>query len=799
MRIQVILFAFLVTTIFMIEQPDNSATIGYEDLKCLASVSRPDFLEFYPDCASLISKLPSVKYYEKQLQWWEICQISSRHDHLFSCQVNIDVFGSDASFRDKSWLCVLKDTLVCDGTSQCATDECHCEAEVAERISRYYFYCFDGSGCITSEKLCDGLQQCKDGSDECFCPETVEIFCPLPDTTSQNKICTSPELYWTRAETISSLNCTVDSVPDKPQDQGVVHNYFNYTYECIQDILHESSARKLTNTWNSAEKYTNVSLICKNNCSDEPGSGKEEMSYFCDHVAFNLKALAIHQNMNNLIFLCEENMFYSNGQTVPIENICDGRRDCKDGADEIGCPGRFYCSNNTWIDEEKKCDNVKDCANGLDECATCDLGYLSSSQFLIRSKIILLVTSVMGLSIVFLNLYEGRQCFLGQSASKKGEIDKILRLQIFVYDGLMGCYLCCVVLAAIVLRMRGDYCIIDREWRASEYCSALGVLFSFSSHGSLIVVAFVSILRCYNCAVLVVTDVRKKVVVIVSVVIFLINSAHSIVPMLPYAFVQDIFRTEIFFSNIEDNPFFSRNPVNVSHLDRMSQNKFKYEKDLDVYEALAVLKNVTSKPQMFDTMEVSYYGNTGLCVHNIFKAQSSYKTYKLTYLAALVILLTVVVVTYSMIVLNDRKNKAAVGQSNANGDQDNNSNALTIKVALMIGTQLVGWIPLIFTTIYFYYMDIISVPPLVFEMFALVVIPINSFLNPVFNSGLYKKVIGNDWLGFLRRWFEKTTTSSLDNNQIQGVEMLQVERLCEEATTAGLDNNQNQGVEMRSH
>ena len=65
----------------------------------------------------------------------------------------------------------------------------------------------------------------------------------------------------------------------------------------------------------------------------------------------------------------------------------------------------------------------------------------------------------------------------------------MLRLQIFFYDGLMRVYLCCVVLTAIVLRFKGDYCLIEQKWRGSGYCSALGVLFSFSCHGSLAIVA----------------------------------------------------------------------------------------------------------------------------------------------------------------------------------------------------------------------------------------------------------------------------------------------------------------------
>ena len=71
------------------------------------------------------------------------------------------------------------------------------------------------------------------------------------------------------------------------------------------------------------------------------------------------------------------------------------------------------------------------------------------------------------------------------------------------------------------------------------------------------------------------------------------------------------------------------------------------------------MRNVTSKPEIFDTMEIGYYGNTGLCVHNIFKTQNFYKLYKLVYCVVLILLLLIVVATYSKIGVEDRRTKLA--------------------------------------------------------------------------------------------------------------------------------------------
>ena len=157
--------------------------------------------------------------------------------------------------------------------------------------------------------------------------------------------------------------------------------------------------------------------------------------------------------------------------------------------------------------------------------------------------------------------------------------------------------------------------------------------------------------------------VHKRNVTVVCVIMTVINVVHSIYPLLPFAFVQDVFRAEIFFTKIDESPFFSKNPVNASLLHSIYESK--NQDNADIYKALAGIRNVSSKPQIFDTMEIGYYGNTGLCVHNIFKAQDSYKMYKLVYCIVMVVLLTIIVVTYLKIVRANRKSKALLAAAAA--------------------------------------------------------------------------------------------------------------------------------------
>ena len=97
-------------------------------------------------------------------------------------------------------------------------------------------------------------------------------------------------------------------------------------------------------------------------------------------------------------------------------------------------------------------------------------------------------------------------------------------------------------------------------------------------------------------------------------------------------------------------------------------------------------------------------------------------------------LLAVVSVSYIVIVVKHNKSSAI-----ANRNQDHQQNKdLLIKVFLMIGSQLISWVSLMITANYFFGADGNSAPEYVFEVFALFVMPINSLLNPIFYSDMYK-------------------------------------------------------------
>ena len=628
-----------------------------------------------------------------------------------------------------AWTCKLNSTNFCDGFSDCLTDECGCHGNQTD-----VFYCADGSGCITWDKICDDIQDCLDGSDECSCPGHV-VF-----STSGNKVkkvCMSEESYCHTKTYLQQMNMTPEILDDEIGCEAYNKHHEASKFSPLETCLFEAWDEGFMPYFRASAEA--VREYCSENCSHVAGFNDGWKTY-CDRIDVG--------SVTFFEFLCSKNDYR---EYYDISSICDGELDCSNHADEMGCPlsDRFYCNPNVsseWVGKDKLCDNIKDCANGTDECDTCEFEALSSSKFLIHSKIILAITSIMGILIVLLNVRQGYKCSRTASTSKNKAIDRMILLQIFFYDTLMGLYLCSIVVAGIVLNLKGDYCNLERKWRGSHFCAVLGVLFSFSSHGSLLAIAFISLTRFLTCQSLL-AEMSIKAVVIASVLVTLINLLHSVLPILPVSAVKDVFRTGLFFTNLKNNPFFNTNPVNMTRLADVYKEMLHREKN-DAYTMLKHLSNITSKTEIFDVTEISYYGNTGLCVHNIFKEQNTddqiYKIYKILYCVVILLMLTLVSTAYIKIVLKQRKSAEALNKNAADvgnaGGVDSKTTDLAVKVALMIGSQLACWIPFILVVMYFQFFTSKPASSTVFEVFALVLIPMNSFLNPVFYSGLYKKI-----------------------------------------------------------
>jgi len=143
--------------------------------------------------------------------------------------------------------------------------------------------------------------------------------------------------------------------------------------------------------------------------------------------------------------------------------------------------------------------------------------------------------------------------------------------------------------------------------------------------------------------------------------------------------------------------------------------------------------------------------------------QNIYQFYKVFYCISISTLLIVISAAYIVIVIKAKSSRRQVGPDN--NDNNDNTTQLALKVSLMIISQLVSWVSFMAAVIHFSWVSNSPPPAKTFEIFALVVIPINSLLNPIFYSGLYKRMTSLLW-----RVWEKLTYS-VDNVATNEIEL----------------------------
>ncbi|XP_061586431.1 very low-density lipoprotein receptor [Cololabis saira] len=263
---------------------------------------------------------------------------------------------------------------VCDGENDCkdGSDEEDCESGCTED----QFQCAHGKKCIAKDQVCDGVPQCQDHSDE-QCMKQSEGCDHLCDKTrclpasfvcdgerdcldgTDEDICDEEEIPSPSVAAPSAFLPIRCSLGSKLCKDGTDCVHYNYICDGEADCRDGSDEED-----------------CSSECENDQfqcAHGKKciERSQVCDGVPQcqdRSDELECSKRTDSCAHQCDDKR-----RCIPSSFLCDGERDCADGSDEATCADEecstsdFRCTSGQCVAATMHCDGHPDCWDRSDE------------------------------------------------------------------------------------------------------------------------------------------------------------------------------------------------------------------------------------------------------------------------------------------------------------------------------------------------------------------------------------------------------------------------------------------------
>ncbi|XP_052464691.1 low-density lipoprotein receptor-related protein 2 isoform X8 [Carassius gibelio] len=282
----------------------------------------------------------------------------------------------------------------CDGNRDCpdGSDEASCVHTCAKTDD---FLCKDRRKCVARDLVCDGRSHCTDGSDETGCPTTA------PETVSTSLKCRvgSKPCEDCRECVLYSHVCDGEmDCKDGSDERGCEYRCKADQFQCAHGRMCIDRKQVCDGTPQCQDRSDELDCFsrsheCRHQCDDKTRCIPE--SFLCDGEKDCVDATDEHNcseikrgHINMLTLdkdksglqppapVCRSPSVMCPGTSLCISQIrlCDGKKDCPDGSDEVSCvdacskPGDFLCKDRRkCVARDLVCDGRSHCTDGSDE------------------------------------------------------------------------------------------------------------------------------------------------------------------------------------------------------------------------------------------------------------------------------------------------------------------------------------------------------------------------------------------------------------------------------------------------
>ena len=448
--------------------------------------------------------------------------------------------------------------------------------------------------------------------------------------------------------------------------------------------------------------------------------------------------------------------------------ICDGTINCDNESDEtvdrMCDDGRFYCEtrpnnsspvNRLFVPRNLMFNGRFDCEDGSDECPSFldSTDFFSSRHELIKSTALRVILWIIAPVSFFGNLLVLISTFCTFRKRKNmNEISRIhsgMIMSLSVSDGLMGVYL--MVLCIISTIYSGHYCTQDKPWRTGSLCRVMGTLVMISSESSVLTLLIMGGFRLYTVVRPFEANFSKKTQRFVSLVMASSWTISIVLSAIPW-FV-DSFTSHVWFPG----PFFLSDVVKVdayaSFFSRLGEIRRATNLTGNIYE-FTNSANVTFTSQPIEGKGYfNFYSQHGVCLPNFFTTPGEAGWQLTIFLITFnfIAFLTMVVLYVLIFKLTSKKRTSDLRKNITSGAKLNYQMCkLQGRVARLLLTDFLCWIPLCITA--YVHFGGVPVDKVMHAVSGIILLPINSALNPVLYSGVMETSIKAAFVSLKKRF-----------------------------------------------